>query len=98
VLSGRLVVSSDKGLRVATGSLVVATVAWLRDGPWFPVVGLSSCFEVAVVQAGSPNFLRLPPLFWVLRNDILEALLHAACDALDHLRRRSAPKSMGPPA
>jgi hypothetical protein len=50
------------------------------------------------VQAGSPNFLRLTPLFWVLRNDILEALLHAARDALDHLRRRSAPKGMGPPA
>jgi hypothetical protein len=51
-----------------------------------------------VVQVGSPNFLRLPLLFWVLRNDVVETLLHAARNALDHLWRRSAPERMGPVA
>jgi hypothetical protein len=98
VLPGQLVVSPDNGWRVENGSPFVALDAWLLGCLWLPVPGVYQCYEVAIVRAGSPNFLRLPPLFWVLRNDVLETLLHAARDALDHLRRRLASKSMGPPA
>jgi hypothetical protein len=50
------------------------------------------------VGAGSHKRLRLPPLFWVLLNDFVEALLHTACNTFNQLRRGLAPQPMGPSA
>jgi hypothetical protein len=68
------------------GGLFLVVAVGLQSGQSL-LVAEAQCGGVEYfVWAGSYNFSQLPSLFWVLRYDLVQALLHSARHTFDELR------------